>query len=103
MVCCAANCGYCRAARGDHRARQWSASRLARASIRYDAGRGAVSLDVLDAETEGMVGYIIEQELSNALPAGRACATLLTMVEIDPEDAAFGAPDKPIGPVYPET
>ncbi|CCD29050.1 Carbamate kinase [Candidatus Glomeribacter gigasporarum BEG34] len=60
-------------------------------------------LDVLDAETEGMIGYIIEQELSNALPAGRACATLLTMVEIDPEDAAFGAPDKPIGPVYPET
>src|SRR5260364_202113 len=50
-------------------------------------------LDVLDAETEGMIGYIIEQELSNALPAGRACATLLTMVEIDPEDAAFGAPD----------
>ncbi len=60
-------------------------------------------LDVLDAETEGMIGYIIEQELSNALPAKRAFATLLTMVEVDPVDAAFNTPDKPIGPVYSKT
>ncbi|MDY7578658.1 carbamate kinase [Herbaspirillum sp. RTI4] len=61
------------------------------------------SLDVLDAETEGMIGYLIEQELRNSLPAaGYACATLLTMVEVSRDDPAFGHPDKPIGPVYTE-
>lgn len=57
-------------------------------------------LDVIDAESEGMIGYLIEQELRNALPVERACATLLTMVEVDPRDVAFGRPDKPIGAVY---
>ena len=59
-------------------------------------------LDVLGAETEGMIGYMIEQELGNLLPFERPFATLLTMVEVDPADAAFGHPDKPIGPVYVE-
>ncbi len=59
-------------------------------------------LDVLDAETEGMIGYLIEQELSNRLPAGHRCATLLTLVEVDPKDPAFDKPSKPIGPVYSE-
>ncbi len=57
-------------------------------------------LDVLGAETEGMIGYLIEQELMNALPAGTDCATLLTRVEVDPDDPAFDRPSKPIGPVY---
>ncbi len=57
-------------------------------------------LDVLGAETEGMIGYLIEQELMNALPPGTDCATLLTRVEVDPLDPAFGQPTKPIGPVY---
>ncbi|MDZ4393461.1 carbamate kinase, partial [Cypionkella sp.] len=57
-------------------------------------------LDILGAETEGMIGYLIEQELMNALPAGADCATLLTRVEVDPEDPAFDKPTKPIGPVY---
>ncbi len=57
-------------------------------------------LDVLGAETEGMIGYLIEQELSNALPAGTECATLLTRVEVDGNDPAFDRPSKPIGPVY---
>ncbi len=57
-------------------------------------------LDVLGAETEGMIGYLIEQELMNALPAGAECATLLTRVEVDPRDPAFDQPTKPIGPVY---
>jgi carbamate kinase len=57
-------------------------------------------LDVLDAETEGMIGYIIEQELINLLPVDRSCATLLTQIEVDPEDQAFRHPSKPIGPVY---
>ena len=57
-------------------------------------------LDVLDAETEGMIGYIIEQELGNLLPFERPFATLLTMVEVDPADPAFRNPTKFIGPVY---
>ncbi len=57
-------------------------------------------LDILGAETEGMIGYLIEQELMNALPKGTDCATLLTRVEVDPKDPAFDQPTKPIGPVY---
>ena len=57
-------------------------------------------LDVLGAETEGMIGYLIEQELMNALPPGSDCATLLTRVEVDRQDPAFDQPTKPIGPVY---
>jgi len=60
-------------------------------------------LDVLGAETEGMIGYLIEQELMNALPAGAQCATLLTRVEVAADDPAFQAPTKPIGPVYAKT
>ncbi|HUA12717.1 MAG TPA: carbamate kinase [Solirubrobacteraceae bacterium] len=58
-------------------------------------------LDVLGAESEGMIGYLLEQGLSGALP-GVAAATLLTQVIVDPGDAAFAAPTKPIGPVYDE-
>ena len=57
-------------------------------------------LDVLGAETEGMIGYLIEQELMNALPPGAQCATLLTRVEVHRNDPAFDQPTKPIGPVY---
>ena len=56
-------------------------------------------LDVLGAESEGMVGYLIEQALTNELP-GRDIATLLTQVEVDPVDPAFVRPTKPIGPVF---
>lgn len=62
---------------------------------------GAGPLDVLDAESEGQIGYLIEQELANRLPA-RRCVTLLTQIEVDPRDPAFAAPSKPIGPVYGE-
>ena len=57
-------------------------------------------LDVLGAQTEGMIGYLIEQELGNLLPFNRPFATLLTMVEVDPADPAFTKPTKFIGPVY---
>lgn len=57
-------------------------------------------LDVLGAESEGMIGYLIEQELENVLPNGPRVATLLTQVEVDPHDPAFRNPTKPIGPVY---
>lgn len=59
-------------------------------------------LDVLGAQTEGMIGYLIEQELGNLLPYEQPFATILTMVRVDPEDPAFAAPSKPIGPVYAE-
>ena len=59
-------------------------------------------LDVLGAESEGMIGYMIEQELGNLLPFERPFATILTMVEVDPADPAFDNPTKPIGPVYGE-
>jgi carbamate kinase len=57
-------------------------------------------LDVLGAETEAMIGYVIEQELGNLLPVEQPFATLLTMIEVDPNDPAFGNPTKPIGPIY---
>lgn len=59
-------------------------------------------LDVLGAQTEGMLGYLIEQELGNVLPVEQPLATVLTMVEVDPDDPAFERPSKPIGPVYDE-
>jgi len=57
-------------------------------------------LDVLDAESEGMIGYLIEQELGNVLPYEQSIATLLTQIEVDPNDPAFKKPSKPIGPIY---
>lgn len=59
-------------------------------------------LDVLGAETEGMIGYMIEQELGNLIPFERPLATILTMVEVSAEDPAFQDPTKFIGKVYSE-
>ena len=63
------------------------------------AGVDPYPLDVLGAESEGMIGYVLEQELMNVLPE-RRIATLLTQIEVDPADPAFGRPSKPIGPGY---
>jgi carbamate kinase len=57
-------------------------------------------MDILGSETEGMIGYLIEQELMNALSTGSECATFLTRVEVDRNDPAFLSPTKAIGPVY---
>jgi carbamate kinase len=57
-------------------------------------------LDVLGAQTEGMIGYVLQQELGNELPFDRHLATLLTMIEVDARDPAFANPTKPIGPLY---
>lgn len=62
---------------------------------------GTFPLDVLGAESAGMIGYVIEQELAN-LTSQRLFATLLTQVKVDPCDPAFANPTKPIGPVYDE-
>jgi carbamate kinase len=57
-------------------------------------------LDVLGAETQGMIGYLVEQELGNLVPFDMPLATMLTMIEVDIEDPAFQNPSKPIGPIY---
>src|SRR2546423_5318795 len=59
-------------------------------------------LDVLGAETEGMIGYLLEQELSNAMPPDTLMATLLTQVEVNLDDPAFKDPTKFVGPLYEE-
>lgn len=58
--------------------------------------------DVLGAESQGMIGYVIAQAMRNALP-GREVAALLTQTLVDVGDAAFKRPTKPIGPMYNET
>jgi carbamate kinase len=63
------------------------------------AGARPYPLDVLGAESEGMIGYLLEQGLENVMP-DRRVATLLTQVVVDPADGAFDHPSKPIGPVY---
>ncbi len=63
----------------------------------------AYPLDVMGAQTDGMIGYLLEQELANLLPATRAVTTLMTRVEVDPQDPAFQHPTKPIGPIYSKT
>jgi carbamate kinase len=66
------------------------------------AGKAAFPLDVLGAETEGMIGYVLQQELDNAYAPPARFATLLTQIEVDPNDPAFAKPSKPVGSVYSE-
>jgi carbamate kinase len=56
-------------------------------------------LDILDAESEGMVDHLLEQELGRHLPQGRL-ATLLTQVIVDPGDPAFSHPTTFVGVPY---
>jgi carbamate kinase len=71
-------------------------------SLQAEAYKGAepYPLDVLDAGTQGMVGYLIQQELRSLLPPETQVATLLTMITVDPDDPAFSHPSKFVGPVY---
>jgi carbamate kinase len=57
-------------------------------------------LDVLGAQTQGMIGYMIEIEMGNLLPFEKPIATMLTMIEVDADDPAFENPTKFIGPIY---
>jgi carbamate kinase len=59
-------------------------------------------MDMLGAQTDGMIGYLIQQELGNELPYETRLATMLTMIEVDRKDPAFDDPTKFIGPVYSE-
>jgi carbamate kinase len=60
------------------------------------------TLDVLGAQTQGMIAYVLEQELRNCFPATERFATILTMVEVDKDDPAFANPTKFVGPIYTE-
>ncbi len=73
-------------------------------ALQADAYQGAepYPLDVLDAGTQGMIGYLIQQELRSVMPQGSQVATLLTMIAVDPADPAFASPTKFVGPVYAE-
>lgn len=57
-------------------------------------------LDIIGAASAGMIGYMIEQEIGNILGYEIPLATILTRVEVDPDDPAFQNPSKFIGPVY---
>ena len=73
-------------------------------SLQAESYQGAepYPLDVLDAGTQGMIGYLIQQELRSLLPPQSQVATLLTMIVVDPRDPAFANPTKFVGPVYPK-
>ncbi|GIS50234.1 MAG: hypothetical protein Ct9H90mP24_5260 [Methanobacteriota archaeon] len=82
---------------------EWPTSRTPGPTIRIVKGKAEeYPLDVLGAQTEGMLGYAIQQELGNLLPTESSLGTILTMVEVDPDDPAFENPTKPIGPIYSE-
>lgn len=72
-------------------------------ALQQEAAREAApyTLDVLGSETQGMIGYLVEESMREALPE-REVATLLTQVLVDRSDPAFAHPTKPIGPSYPE-
>jgi carbamate kinase len=72
---------------------------LAMQATAYDADTD-FTLDVLDAESAGMVGYVVEQEVGNRLPAGRGAVTVLTTTLVSRDDPAFADPTKFVGPVY---
>lgn len=74
--------------------------------LRSEAGAGVaprLPLDVLGAETQGSIGYLLQQALAAALAGQgvrRHVATIVTQVVVDPADSAFAHPTKPIGPFY---
>lgn len=63
----------------------------------------AMPLDICGAESQGQIGYMIQQSLHNRLHAlgiDRPVATVVTQVIVDPADPAFANPTKPVGPFY---
>lgn len=73
---------------------------LQAAAYETEAHLPSYPLDVLGAQTQGMIGYLLELEIGNRLPFERPLATVLTMIEVDPDDPAFSDPTKFIGPGY---
>lgn len=62
----------------------------------------AYPFDVLGAATEGIIGYLIEQEVGNVVPVDKHVVTVLTQTEVSPDDPAFADPTKFVGPIYGE-
>lgn len=74
---------------------------LESAAYEKQTGLASSTLDVLDAETEGMIGYLIEQELQSLVTnPDRGMATLLSQIVVDPHDPSLQHPTKFVGPVY---
>lgn len=73
-------------------------------ALQSAATGAAMPLDILGAETVGMIGYLLEQELASHLPGScsgpHKICVLLTQILVDPHDPAFAKPSKPIGPLY---
>lgn len=72
---------------------------MALQDLAYDPAL-ASPIDCLVAETQGLIGYLLQQELSNATGGKKEFATILTQIEVDLADVAFNQPSKPIGPLY---
>ncbi|GKZ00845.1 hypothetical protein MPSEU_001036200 [Mayamaea pseudoterrestris] len=69
-------------------------------SYKKETGLEAIKLDVLDAETEGMIGYLLEQAMQKYISPTRGMATVLSQIIVDPSDPAFDNPSKFVGPVF---
>jgi carbamate kinase len=67
-------------------------------------GAGALPLEILVAQTQGQIGYMIESTLDAELMAlgveDQLFVSLLSYVVVDPADSAFADPSKPVGPVF---
>lgn len=71
--------------------------------LQQDASEGdRRPLDVLVAETQGQIGYLLQREIDAALADGGVAASTVTQVEVDADDPAFEEPTKPVGPWYTE-
>lgn len=70
---------------------------LESAAYEKQTGLQQMTLDVLDAETEGMIGYLLEQEFQKYLAKGRGMVTVLSEIVCDPKDPAFENPTKFVG------
>ncbi len=74
--------------------------------LRHEAGKGLVPplpLDACGAETQGFIGYMIQQALRNVLKSrgvDKYVVTVVTRVIVDKHDPAFEHPTKPVGPFY---
>ena len=67
---------------------------------RREAGIHDVPLDLVVADTQGSIGYMLQQALDNSLRRvgmNHTVATIITQMRVDPDDPAFEQPDKPIG------
>ncbi len=65
-----------------------------------EAGLHEVPLDLVVADTQGSIGYMLQQALDNSLRRvgmNHTVATIITQMRVDPDDPAFDEPDKPVG------